>query len=340
MYIKRYTVAAVIWMALVGWYVYAYITHDTMGFDFFGIPLPSLSIALWVVVPVFILYLGSVFHMGFYSFLGSLRLRKYDQDYERMIDAIVDAFLGKKERAYNFKTPRYKLLGSLLKQTTLSATDDLIDFTNNDKIDKIIRTIEKIKRGEVVDLKQYGLLPTNPLVIENEKNKYKMGALDATTILSHASKYDKEFCEDVYAEFVKTASLNDIQRYKECLTKEALYNIIARINTDTKDKLDISNEALIDLIESLEFTKDEYIELSKVLAKSGILPEQRMKLFEVLGDKHEGAMEAYLYTLFDLEMLAPAKEILQNSHDDEFERFKAYYALKECGKNFSIELFV
>jgi len=339
MYIRRYTVAAVIWMALVGWYVYAYITHDTMGLDFFGIPLPSLSIALWVVLPVAVLYIGSVFHMAFYSFLGGLKLRKYDQDYEKMIDAIVDAYLGKKERNYIFKTERYKLLGSLLENTTLSPTNDLIGFTGNEKIDNILKALEKIKRGEVVDLKQYRLSPTNPLVIQNEKNKYKMGALSAATILSNPSKYDKQFCEEVYAEYVKTAPLADIEKYKEFLTKEALYNIFARINAD-KNTLDISNETLIELMKQLELSKKDYIEISSILAKSGMLPEQRMKLFEVLGDEDEDAMEAYLYTLFDLEMLAPAKEILQNSHADEFQNFKAYYALKECGKNFSIELFV
>jgi len=339
MYIRRYTVAAVIWMALVGWYVYAYITHDTMGLDFFGIPLPSISIAIWIVVPVFVLYIASVLHMAFYSFLGGLRLRKYNQDYEKMIDAIVDAYLGKKERHYFFKTKRYKLLGSLLENTTLLPTHELIGMTGNEKIDYILRSLEKIKRGEVVDLKQYGLLPTNPLVIQNEKNKYKMGALSAVTILSNPTKYDKSFSEEVYAEYVKTASLADIEKYKDSLTKEALYNIFARINAD-KNTLDISNETLIELMKQLDLSKQDYIEISSILAKGGMIPEQRMKLFEILGDKNEDAMDAYLYTLFDLEMLAPAKEILQNSHAEEFQNFKAYYALKECGKNFSIELFV
>ena len=51
-------------------------------------------------------------------------------------------------------------------------------------------------------------------------------------------------------------------------------------------------------------------------------------------------MDAYLFTLFDLEMISLADEILQNAHPDEFENFRAYRALKECGKNYSIYLFV
>ncbi len=340
MYIKRYTVAAVIWMAFVGWYIYQYVTHDKMGLEFFGIHLPQLYIALWVVIPIVVLYVGSVLHMAFYSFLGSLKLRKYNKDYEQMIDAIVDAYLGKKDRKkYTFKTDRYKLLGSLLEKTSFHPNDDLIGITNNEKIDAVLRAIEKVKRGEVVDLKHYNLAPTNELVIQNERNKYNMGALDAAVILSNPSKYDKSFCQEVYAEFVKTASLSDIEKYKDCLTKEALYNILARINAD-ENTLEIPNNVLIDLMKKLDLSKKDYIEISSILAKGGMLPEQRMKLFEVLGDKDEDAMDAYLYTLFDLEMLAPAKEVLQNSHANEFQNFKAYYALKECGKNFSIDLFV
>ena len=54
MYIKRYTIASAILIALVGWYVYAYITQATMSIGFFGIVLPELSISLWVILPLVI----------------------------------------------------------------------------------------------------------------------------------------------------------------------------------------------------------------------------------------------------------------------------------------------
>ena len=102
MYIKRYTIAAFIWIALVGWYVYAYVTQTSMSIDFFGIPLPSLSVALWVIVPLVILYLASVAHMTFYSVIGNFKLRKYEKDYEKIIDEIADTYLGKKRETLYF----------------------------------------------------------------------------------------------------------------------------------------------------------------------------------------------------------------------------------------------
>jgi len=339
MYIKRYTVAAFIWMALVGWYVYAYVTQTSMSIDFFGIPMPSLSVALWVVLPLFFLYLASVAHMTFYTIIGNFKLRKYEKDYEKIINAITDTFLGKKDRGYTFKTDRYKLLGNLLENSVIYPVGDIRGTLKNEKIENVLNSIETIKSGEIADLKQFNLPIDNELVIQNKRNKYKKGELTPEEILSNEKKYSDQLRKEVYSDFVKTASLVNIEKYKQYLNKDALYVILGRINAD-ENALVISNENLISLFEILDLSKADYINLSKELSKTDIIPEQRMKLFEILSDNHEDAMDSYLFTLYDLEMLAPANAILDNSQQDEYENFKAYRALKECGKNFSIYIFV
>jgi len=339
MYIKRYTIAAIILMASVGAFVYTYVTKETTSIDFFGIPLPALSIAVWIVVPVFILYVASVLHMSFYSLLGTLNIRKYEKDYEKIIDAIVEAYLGKKTRSHSFKTERYTLFGKLLENTKMTPIGNVIGLTGNEKIDGVFKIIEDMKNGEVVDLKPYNLTKENNLVIQNKRNKYKKGLLTAESILSNSTKYADLLREEAYVDYVKTVSISNILKYKALLTKESLYVVLARVNAD-EFTLEISNEELLDLMKSLTLTKDDYIKLSTVIAKGGMLPEQRIKLFEMLSDENEEAMDAYLYTLFDLEMLAPVDAILENSQPAEYQNFKAYRSLKACNKNFSIELFV
>ncbi len=340
MFIKRYSIAAFIWMALVGWYVYGYITQESMSIDIFGTLIPSLPVALLVVAPLAILYLAGLFHMAFYSMLDSFRSRRYEKDFEKIIDAIIDAYLGKRSRNYTFKTDRYRLLGKLLEKSTVFPSSELIGATENEKTDRVLKMIEGIKNGEVVDLKPFNLLPENPLVIQNKKNRVKKGEIKVADILANCTKYADELCQFVYADYVKTASLQNILKYKTFLTKESLHIIMARINSD-EYTLSISNEELIELLNKLKLSKQDYIELSITLSKGGMIPEQRMKLFETLSEEyHEEAMDAYLFTLFDLEMLAPADEVLENAQPNEFQNFRAYRALKECGKNFSIYLFV
>ncbi|WP_297443162.1 hypothetical protein [Sulfurimonas sp.] len=339
MYIKRYTIAAFVWIALVGWYVYAYVSQDSISIDFFGIPMPSLKIALWVVIPLFVLYFASVAHMTFYSILRNFRLRKYEKDYEKMINAIIDTYLGKKETNYTFKTERYKLLGTLLENSVVFPKGDVSGKIEDERIDKVLKTIESIKNGEVVDLKPFHLSSDNELVIQNIRNKYKKGELKAEDLLANANKYSKTLCQEVYTDYVKTATLNNIEKYKEFLTKDSLNVILSRINAD-EYTLDISNEKLLSLFKKLDLKKEDYLDIAVALSSTDMIPEQRIKLFETLSDENEDAIEAYLYALLDLEMVAPVKEILENSQANEYQNFKAYVALKECNKHFNIRLFI
>lgn len=338
MYIKRYTVASLILIALVGTYVYSYVSQEIITINFFGSTLPAMPAALWVVVPVLILYIASVFHMSFYSIMASFKLRKYNRDYEEIIDAISEAYLGKEKREHNYKTSRYKLIGFVIDNSTLSPATLIKSEVENEKLRNVLKMIDDIKNGEVVELKKYALKPQNPIVIQNDTNRYKKGSIAAESILNHKANYGESLVKKVYLDILHTASLSLIEQHKQLLTKEGLLIVLARINASTKP-LELSNDALISLINSLELNTKDLIEISKALA-TNMTPEQRMKLFEILSDKREDGFEAYIFTLFDLEMITQANELLLNTQEYEYQNFKAYSALRECGKNFNINLFI
>lgn len=338
MYLKRYTIASIFLMILVGWYVYAFVTQEAYAIEFFGLQLPAMSIAVLVVAPLVILYIASMLHMSFYSFLTVLDRKKYDKDYEKFVDSIVDAFLGKENRHTTYKTDRYELLGTLLDSSKLMTDGSLSPDTPNEKVNKLLSKMEKLKEGKVVSLKRYSLDKDNQLVKINHANMYKNGDISAEDILSSKAKYNDELCREVYIDFVKESPLYAIESYSEYMTKESLLVILSRINAD-ENTLEVPNESLIELVSKLELNTNDYIDMSKALSHH-MIPEQRIKLFEMLSEKNEEAMSAYLFTLFDLEMIDLAKEILNISQDDEFLNFKSYLDLKECGKNYNIELFV
>jgi hypothetical protein len=338
MHIKKYTVAALVLIVLVGWYVYAFVTQASMSIEIFGIILPSISIAMLVVIPLVLLYIASVLHMSFYSLLDSLKRRKYEKDYEKMVDSIIDAYLGKENRSHSFKTDKYKLFGTLIDHATIFSVDNFNEDIKNKKVSEVLKLINSVRNGEVVDFKKYSLPSSNKLVIQNEKNRYNKGDIRAEDILNNQNKYDISICKDVYVDFVKKASLSAIEKSKKFLTKEALFEILSRVNAD-ENTLEISNESLISLFKDLDLSSADYIKASQKLSKT-MIPEQRIKLFDILSNENENIVEAYLFTLFDLEMLAPAKEILDNSQEREYMHFKAYSSLRECGKRFDINLFI
>jgi len=337
MHIKRYTIAALVLMGLVGWGVYSFISQDITSFDVFGIHLPPMPVALWVVFPMFILFLCTLLHMMFYSLVGSFKLRAYRKDYEKLIGSISDAFLGKVNNDPDYKTERYKLLGTVLGGSKIIPSEKLF-VSGNDKIDKTLETLREVENGNVVDLSKYHLLPTNPLVVQNQFNRYKKGDVTAESILSDSKRYTEEHQRVAYNDLIATAKLETLDKYKAFMDKDALCCIVARINAE-KNALDISNDQLIELMNEVELKEEDYIEISAILANN-MIPDQRLKLFEKLSEKETIALSAYIYTLYDVEMIELANEMLDNSQAEDFLKFKAYRALKEANKHFDIKLFV
>ncbi|RLA72772.1 MAG: hypothetical protein DRG24_02030 [Epsilonproteobacteria bacterium] len=335
MYIQRYTVASIIFIGAIGWFVFGFVSQQYIAIDVMGVHLPSLPIAAWVVIALVLFYLATLSHMMFYSMIDSLRLHKYSKDYEQMTEAISDALLDVQPRKHNFKTERYRLLGNLINNSTLSV-DGKLSHIGIENIDRVIKEISQLKDGEVVDLKKYHLSDNNVFVELNNLNRYDAGVLSDENILDKPKQYGEELCIEAYSNYVSTVPVYAIDKYKSFMTKEALDVILRRINAE-KNNLSITNENIIAYMNEVDLDGNDFIHLSKTLSVN-MTPEQRIKLFEKLSESNEDAMNGYLYTLFDLEMLDAAKEILDNSQPSEFIRFKAYSDLKSCHKNYDIQL--
>jgi len=337
MYIKRYTMAVLVFMVLLGWYVYAYVTQDIRAINFFGTELPAMPIALWIVVPVFFLYIASVLHISYYALIGTLKRRKFQKDYQSFVEALRDAFLGKTNRYTQYKTSQYSVLGRVVENSTLTPSATL-EEVGNEKIDAVLKLIREISNGNIVELKKMQLERENPLVVQNNLNRLAREKVTPEDILSRSERYALEVNEAAYVKLVATAPFYAIEKYKAFMSKAALLVIAGRINAD-EHTLEVANDSLLELAAGTRLSETDYLHLSRAMAANA-LPDQRIRLLEAMATANEEAMEAYLYTLFDLEMIAPADEILDNSQSDEFVMFKAYRALKECGRHYSLDMFI
>ena len=337
MYIRRYFIAGLLLIGLVGGYVYQYITKATMHIDFFGVTLPSLPIAAWVAVAMGLLFAATLFHMVFYSIVGSFRLRRFQKDFDHLREAVIDAYLKKADREHIFKTERYALLGHLVDHTDMEPQED-IGHIADEKISTVVQTIFQVRRGEVADLNKFNLPVDNPLMHRNLLNRYRAGELSDEEILSKCEEYPKDLCQTAYEHLVVEGTVHDIEKYREFMTFDALKTVLERINAD-ENTINLPNATLIDFFERIgDLTSLDYLYLATVVADH-MLPEQRIKLFESLSEKDDKALDAYLLTLFDLEMIDKAKELLETTTGDEYQLFKAYAELKGCSKHYDIKIF-
>jgi len=336
MQLKRYTIASFIFIFLVGIATYS-IDNDAISFDLLGIHFPNLPIAFWVAVPVALMYFVSVLHMAFHALLGNLKLRKLDRDNEKMIDALRDGLLGVNERNYVFKTDAYRLMGKLLDNSLILPYESLREV-GNEKIDEALALLRDVKDKKKVDIKKFHLGNSTSIAIENNLNRLERGELAADEVLSHADTYGSIVASKAYESYVKTASLGSVLKYKQFFKQSSLIDFVQRINNG-QNGIEMSNEELISLLKSLKLTTEDYINLSIAMAKN-MVPEQRIRLFETLSETNDDAMEAYFYTLYDLQMVDTANEILNNTSKDDYLIFKAYRDLKRANKHYDIALFL
>lgn len=336
MELKRYTIASFIFIFLVGMATYT-INANLLSFDLLGIHFPNLPVAFWVVAPMALMYLVSVLHMAFHALLGDLKLRKLDRDNEKMIDAITDAFLGASERTYVFKSDAYKLMGKILTNVVLLPNESLREV-GHEKIDEALRLVRDIKEKRKVDLKKFHLTNSSTLGVQNNLNRLERGELGVEEILSRLDTYGTIVASKAYESYVKTASVGSVLKYQQLFTITSLNAFMERINSDVNGIV-MTNDEVLALFKTLNLTEEDYLELAMGLSKN-MLPEQRIRLFETASEHNDDAMVGYLYTLYDLQMVETANEILNNTAKEDYLVFKAYRDLKAANKHYDIALFL
>ncbi|MFY9143053.1 hypothetical protein [Sulfuricurvum sp.] len=335
MQLKRYSIASLILMILVAAAAYS-IDSESISFDLLGMHFPNLPIAFWVIVPLIIMYLASLMHMGVYALVGNFKLRRLNKDHEKMIDALRDALLGVSERNYVYKSDAYKLMGKLIDHALILPYETLRSI-GNEKIDEALALMRDVKEKKKVDIKKFHLASTTSIVIQNNLNRFERGEIDADSILSRPESYGEIVCAKAYETYVKTASVGSIMKFKHLFTKASLIDFVQRINAE--NGIQIANEELISIFNALKLNSNDWIDLTAAMSKN-MLPEQRIRLFEMLSEQCDDAMEGYLYTLYDLQMIDTANEVLNNTANNDYQIFKAYRDLKRANKHYDIRIFL
>ncbi len=335
MRLKKYIFFSFILMLIVGGFVYSQI-ETNYTFELFGIPL-SLPVAVWVVIPMFLMFLASFFHMAYYSFKNFMVLKKYKRDYETLVDSVSLALL-REPKPHSYKTIEAKNLGSVADKSEIIPRDFRIE-TKDERLKKSLEYVKDIQNGIYVELEGVKLAPTNPLLVKNIENRLKEEPTYSGVVLKNCEEYPAELCKKCLKVYMEFSDIGKIKEYVKLFDKELLFYLLAFAKKDENFK--VQYEDLLYLLQEMKerFGERDYIELAREV-KEILTPDERLKFFELLKNRDEKAEGGYLYTLFDLEMIERAKEFFETTQEDEWQNFKAYLELKECGRNYPLELFV
>ena len=333
--IKRYIALVIVYLLAIGLYVYSF-NGDTYTLEISKFSL-SLPIAVWIVVPAILLFIASVLHMLFYSFKEFLNSRALRKDFENYKTFFANKILFEKSKI-NFKTEWFKFVGRTLELTEFK--EDNQAMLDDEKIVELRNLVAKIENGEVVELKKYKLSKDNPLVIKNKLNKLKVNPKYASTILKKCDDKTSELCQKAYFEFLRYASFEEIQKLDFPPTKE-MFRVLMERYLDENDDFEIPLLAIEDLLMKFKATREDYLELAYEI-KAKLEPDALIALFEKLynSPNHEEAADAYLYVLYELQMIDKIRDILENSDEGEFIKFRTLLFLRDHGKNVDSGLFL
>ncbi len=329
-----YIIASIVLMSIVGIFVYT-INPGNYTIEEFGIPV-TIPVAVWVVIPMLILMLASVVHMIFYSTKNFFKFKKWENDTLTLDDALYWSLLND-PKAHKFNIPLLKQTASLLSVASVKVNGAVEDIS--DKLRGALTLVSEIDRGEYVDLKARKLATelssNNPLVIKNLINHLNKDENFAEEVLQNIDAYDKQVVDKALNLFAQKTNFTKAKKYINIFDKEAFITLLTRVTRN--DKLELTKEILDEFITHLEPTLEcsDYLRISTLMMHH-LSPDDNLKLWREYEKKYFKAEIAYLYLLFEYEMIDKAGEYLDEHNEDEFKRFRALYDLKKEHKKYKI----
>jgi len=330
---KKYLVFGLILIIAAGLYVYS-LVNGYYTLTVAGISV-SLPIAVWVILPALVLYIFTVIHLMFYGTLGFFRYKKIKNDSNKFLDNQKKALLGKKIDDNEYKSEVFKLPGAVLPLLNIDPKRYMGYRVYDDEVADILEAKQKVYAGEVVDLSMYNLQPDNAIMIKNYENMLKNDKSYAATILKKCT--DKDLCKKAALAMAEYSPVSELKKYDVEITKEILNKLIQRIGDEN---FDLTYADILEYAKELKFDKEDFVELAKQL-KDKLTPDERVKFAdELIATFPDLGGEAYLYTMFDLQLIDKARDYLDNSAKKEYTKYKHLLFLKDSGKNFDIDLFI
>ena len=326
---RRFFLYSIIYIGIIWLVIFSFINQN-YALNILGYSL-DIPIATWVVLPLILFAILALFHMSYYGFKIYLEGRAMRNDAQIYNVLAKEIYLGL-ESNKDFKTDLFNASSEVTKSLSPWLNLGKPNFENSD-LKAAYELYFEVKNGKVCDLKKFKLLKSNPLYIQNEKNKIKADYKYAITILSNKDTND-ELISLASKALVENATFLELSKFNPIYTNSDIFILIDRY---VNDKFEISTNDIFATISKVKFTQNEYIQIAKIL-KSKIDPDLLISMFERLKNEEQLALEAYLYLLYDFGMIDRLREIIA-SENSKFERIETLLFLRDHGKISKADLF-
>lgn len=321
---RRFIVYSIIYIVLLGVLVYSIDssehTFGLLGYSF------TMPLALWIAAPVAVFALLCIAHIAYHGFEIYMFKRSIKRDEILYKELAREVFLAL-DTNKDFKTELYKTPSQVTK--ILSPWGRYKDeAVSDDELESVVKVVKNVQSGEVVDLKKFRLPNTNPLFIKNELNKIEKNTNYFLEALKDYKEINDEISRKANEKLLALGSFADIKKFNFAKSSEETMMLLERF---VNDDIIMSNDEIYELLDNFKISKAQYNTSAKIL-RSKITPDALINIFEKLKSSHTDAEEAYLYLLFEFQMLDKVRDIIDNSDSSEYQNIKILMYLRENGK--------
>ena len=330
--LKKYVIFSLLLVAA----VYLYAVQLQLG-DYtvseFGYEL-SLGIATWIVLPALVLLILTVLHILFYGFRSYLNVRSYQKDEEALLESIKDNLLENNNNK-SFKNKGFKEISGILSQMNLQCKTADFD-SSNDEIKNIVKCSSEINEGNYVYDKSVKFNKNGSIVHQNLINKLNSEIDFCVEVLKKHENYSEDLIKLAFEKVVSEKSMTTIKRVIEGIKLNKAMTLQLIEKDSQNEQFSIEKEQLIKYMKDSEFNKADYLSVAKMYQRSSN-PDALIAMFETLSNENDEATSAYLFVLFEFEMLDQVRDILRATAANEFTAYKALLDLKDSGKHYTVE---
>ncbi len=295
----------------------------------------ELPVAIWIALPLFILFFLTLLHMSYYGTRGYFQRRKWIRDAQEVEDALYWGVL-QEPKTHHFIMPTIKEFAPLLNVSQVRVVGNIHGVS--DKLMRAIEWVKKIENGEYVDLQaekvERFLSKDNPIIVRNQINRIQKDTSFGEDVLEARESYDELVVNKALDTLVAREDLYKLKRFLPMMSKRHLYTILDRV--DKREDIGFSIKMLEVFDSQFKLDCSDYLRVLQTAIRR-FSPDENLNFFKKVAKDKEIAQSAYLYLLFEYEMLDEGEKFLEEHRDDEFKAFRALLILKRGKHHFKID---
>ncbi len=312
-------------MALVAAFTYTvnpdHYTIELMGINF------NFPVAVWIILPMLILLIFTLVHMFFYGLKNYFILKKWQKDASTLEDALYWSLVNEpKEQKYGIEAIGSS--ASLLGKASLNISDNVEGLTP--RLARVVNIIQKIKNGDYVDFKEEKMSKVfnlgNPILTQNRLNRLESDDKFVADVLKSTSEYSEIVQAEALETFARKENFVKAQKYAKVFDIPSFFTMLERVTAE--DNLELTPEILTDFVNALDLSCQDFIKIV-IVTKKYFNPEENLTLFRGYQLENPKAQNAYLYLLFEYELLDQVALYLNEQEEDDFIKFRALWQLKQ-----------